>query len=368
MRSRSISFFTVLAAIALATIPSPLWAMAIPEEPAGAETIEVVDALNRTVVLTGTPQRIVTAGRAVLMIADALYTFPSAAGHLVGVGRIDQGRGNFLREIDAAYDEKTILQQNVGPEQIAALRPDLVILKTFMRESLGSSLEQIGIPVLYVEFETPGQYQRDLATLGAITGDAARAAELQAFFRDRETEITSVTDELSAGDRPSVLFLYVQPGDNGMSFSVPASTWIQTELVRMAGGEPVWTTDIQGGGWNRVNLEQVLSWNPEVIFLVSYRNDIQSITGELAANPLVGRLQAFEEGRVYPMPVDFYAWDQPDVRWVLGLRWMASKLHPELVSPESMRESVYSFYDRLYEMDRGTTDRVIFSLLQGTID
>jgi len=97
--------------------------MAIPEEPAGADTIEVVDALNRTVVLTGTPQRIVTAGRAVLMIADALYTFPSAAGRVVGVGRIDQGRGNFLREIDAAYDRRRSCSRMSVPNRLQPFAP-----------------------------------------------------------------------------------------------------------------------------------------------------------------------------------------------------------------------------------------------------
>ena len=168
----------------------------------------VTDALGREVSVRVDPRRVVAAGRAVLMIADVIYAFEEAPSRLVGIGRINQGRGNFLRVIDPRYEEKVILERNVGPEQIAALAPDLVILKTFMREPLGMGLERLDIPVLYVELETPEQYQRDILTLGAVLDEEVRAASLAEWYRRRAAEIEERTTALSAAERPRTLLVY----------------------------------------------------------------------------------------------------------------------------------------------------------------
>ncbi|MFW5686325.1 MAG: ABC transporter substrate-binding protein, partial [Spirochaetota bacterium] len=134
----------------------------------------VTDALDRRVEVPESPERIVAAGSAVLMIADALYLFPGADERIVGLGRINQGKGNFLAAIDDEYGEKAVLERNVGPEQIAGLNPDLVILKSFMRGRLGVGVERLGVPVVYVDLETPEQYQRDLRLFGEVLGQPER--------------------------------------------------------------------------------------------------------------------------------------------------------------------------------------------------
>ena len=171
----------------------------VDETPQVARTIEVRDGLGRPVVIPSDPQRIVTAGRAVLMIADAIYLFPGADKRIVGVGRINQGKGNCLEAIDPNYDEKAKLERNVGPEQIVALEPDLVLLKSTMREQLGLALERIGLPVVYLNLETPEQYQEELVLLGdrEAHAQARRHAQLPAPQR----ELVGVVVELLAHAR-----------------------------------------------------------------------------------------------------------------------------------------------------------------------
>ncbi len=365
MRNSTVAFFSFLiltTGIAFAT--------GLPEEESTVteEAIVVTDALGRSVELSEPPQRIVLAGRAVLMIADAVYAFPGAGSRVVGVGRIDQGRGNFLRALDPRYGEKTILERNVGPEQVAALSPDLVIIKTFMRETLGRGLEEIGVPVIYVELETPEQYARDLVTIGSVLGEPERAEELVAYF-DRERErIESAVANVPPASKPRVLFAYVRPDETGLAFDVPPPGWIQTGLVHMAAGDPLWARDVTGRGWIRVNLEQVVRWNPEVLFVVSYRNDIGAIVERLQADPLFTGITAFSEGRVYPVPVDYYSWDQPDVRWILGLTWMAQTLHPDRFEGDYLESALYRFFQTVYAMDRAETDRIIVPLLGDALE
>lgn len=352
-----------VASVLLLAAASPARATGIVEIP---PTRTVTDALDRTVEVPADPQRIVTAGRAVLMIADALYLFPDVSERIVGVGRIDQGKGNFLAAIDPDYDEKTVLERNVGPEQIAALAPDLVILKSFMRERLGEGVERLGIPVVYVDLETPQQYRRDLRLLGEVLGQPARGRELAAYYERRSESIArEVRDALAAGaDRPRTLFLYADLAGGESVFNVPPRGWIQTTLVELAGGQPVWTDSLAGGGWSRVGLEQIAAWNPEVITLVAYRQDATAVRETLVANRAASQLDAVTNDSLHLVPLDFYSWDQPDARWILGLAWLADTLHPGVLD-ESLSEAFYEFFDFAYRMSRDEVDEIIVPRLEG---
>ena len=166
---------------------------AVPGTPSPGSFV-VTDALGRQVSFESPPQRIVMAGRGLIMIADAVYVFPQAAKRIVAIGKTAQYKGDFAPMIDPTYDRKTILENEAGPEQIAAMQPDLVLLKSYMAENLGKSIESLGIPVVYLDFETPEQYQRDLATLGVIFQDEARAEQVSAYYEQRVAKVAWALD------------------------------------------------------------------------------------------------------------------------------------------------------------------------------
>lgn len=329
--------------------------------------VVVVDALGRETVFDAPPERIVIAGPATLMIADALYLFETGPERLVGVTRIDQGKGNFLREIDPDYEGKTILERQVGPEQIAALRPDAVLLKAQLRGRLGLRLETLGLSVVYFDFETPDQYQRDIAAMGRLLADEERAREITRYLENVRADVIRVTSTVRPDERPSVLFLYVDNRGGDRAFNVPPDEWIQTTLVREGGGEPVWTGIPLGGGWSTVTMEQIARWDPDTVFFVAYRQDASEVAERLRSDPVWRNLSAVQNERVWSVPVDFYSWDQPDIRWILGLEWIASALHPDRFPNLSIRERVYVFYEKLYGLSRERTDRIIFSILEGDL-
>ena len=93
-------------------------AVASPTPQAG---VTVVDALGREVTLPALPQRIVLTGRALFMIADAIYTFPEAGQRIVGMGQTAQGSGNFVKLIDPNSAAKAVLERDAGAEQVAAI-------------------------------------------------------------------------------------------------------------------------------------------------------------------------------------------------------------------------------------------------------
>lgn len=351
---------TLLLLLAAAAV-TPLAAQSEP-------TVTVRDALGREVQVPRNPDRVTAAGRAVLMIADAVYLFPSARESLTAVTRIDQGKGNFLRDLDPRYRDKQILERNAGPEQIAASRPDVVLLKDFMKGSIGDAVASLGIPVVYLRLETPEDYRRDIRTLGRIFGAEDRAEEVLGYYEERLGLVADRTAGLTPEERPSALFVYYSSRGNEGSVNVPPSGWIQTSLLETAGADPVWTEAVTGGGWQTVNLEQVLSWNPAELFVVSYRQDIDAVMRRIRGDSRWRSLDAASDDGLHAFPVDYYSWDQPDVRWILGLQWLAKTLHPELFPDFEMRELTTDFFRRMYGMTEAEVEEIIFSKLQGDFE
>jgi iron complex transport system substrate-binding protein len=327
----------------------------------------IVDALGRTVEFPEPPQRIIVAGKSSLTIVDTLFLFPETAGRLAGlvVGR--QKPGDFLQFVDPAFDQKAVLEVEAGPEQIAPLKPDAVILRSFMAENLGKSLEQIGLPVVYLDLETPEQYFRDLITLGKLFGNEARATEIQSFYQARLDRLDAALQGLKEDQKPSVLVLQYSEQGGEVAFNVPSAAWLQTIETELSGGLPIWKETAQGGGWTIVNLEQIAAWDPDVILLISYGADPSYVVETLQSDARWQALGAVKDGRLHAFAGDIFSWDQPDPRWILGVTWMASRLHPERLSDLDLMDEVTQFFGQMYGMEEASIAENILPALRGDV-
>jgi iron complex transport system substrate-binding protein len=341
---------------------------AAPEVAATATPIVITDALGRTVTFDKAPERIVLAGKALFMVADALYVFPEAYDRIAAMGTTSQSNGDFIPLIDEDAAAKiTLTGDSVGPEQIAAANPDVVVLKSSNAEKLGTPLEALGVPVVYVDFETPEQYTRDFTNLGLLFQDEARAAEVNQYYQDKLSAITSVTATLSDDQKPSVLVVYYKNKDNAVSFNIPPLSWIQTTEVIDAGGRPVWSDAELGDSWTTVTVEQVAAWNPDTIFVISYFSPVADVVTGLKADPQWSELDAVKNGKLYGFAGDVFSWDQADTRWILGTTWMATKLHPDLFSSVDITAEAAGFYETLYGMDNAAFMSKIVPLFSGDL-
>jgi iron complex transport system substrate-binding protein len=340
-----------------------------PAQPPGAEEggVTVADALGRTVEFDAPPQRIVVAGKSSLTIVDALFLFPEAAGRVVGLVAGQQKPGDFLRHVDPTFDQKAILAVEAGPEQIAPLRPDVVLLRSFAADGLGQSLEQVGLPVVYLDLETPEQYGRDLTALGALLGNEARAAEIQAFYQARLDRLDGALQGLADDRKPRALVVQYSQQGGETALNVPSASWLQTIETELAGGLPVWKEAAQGGGWTIVNFEQVAAWDPDAIFLISYGADPAQVVETLRADARWQALRAVQAGRLHAFAGDIFSWDQPDPRWILGVTWMAGKMHPDRLADLDMIEEVTQFFGQMYGLDEASVAANILPALRGDL-
>ncbi len=329
-------------------------------------SVEITDALGRVVRFEKPPERLTLAGKGSFMLTDAVYLFSVEARQKVtAIAGGAQFNLDWLALIDPTFRQtKTLLESQVGPEQIAATKPDAVLLRAVEAAKLGPSVERLGIPVVYVELETIERYPNDLRILGQVVGNPARAAELTAFYTERLERLARRTQALREQDRPRVLVLNYSVRGGAIALEVAPLQWIQTQMVERAGGNPIWKERAQPGGWTVVNFEQIAAWNPDIIFIIDYFGDSRATATKLRQDPLWASLKAVKANQIFGFPGDFYSWDQPDPRWVLGLSWLATKIHPRLFADLDMIREVQAFF-ALYALGAETVQAQILPRIKG---
>ena len=334
-------------------------------EPPPSTGLTITDALGRTVTFDTLPQRIVVAGKASALILDAMYMFPEAVDRVISYGKTSQTGKSFLPVIDPKLAEKTAFDNNVGAEQIAPLKPDLVVLKDYLKDSMGAPLEALGIKVVYLNLETTDTFNRDVRTIGQLFGDSERADAIVAYYEGAVNAVTGPLQNLNDADRPGTLLLEYSDKGGTVAFNVAPASWLQTDLVKLAGGNPVWTDVPTQGGWTVVTLEQIAAWNPQMIFIVDYAGNAVDIVSQLKSDPQWSVLDAVKNSKIYAFPVDFLSWDQADPRWALGLTWLATKLQPSVFGSVDMTAEVTNFYKTLYGMDDAAITSQVLPLVKG---
>jgi len=313
------------------------------------------DAAGRTVSLPASPGRIVIVGRGPFMPLHLLYMFSTGPKRLVGVEERSKSL-SFTRLIDPQFSSKTVLAPNPGPEQIAALKPDVVIMKGTSEDQTCLSLKRINIPVMYVGLENPEQFFQDVRNLGILLGEQGRAGEIVRAYGTRLELVRTRLKAIPEERKPRVLVFSYHNRGGKAAVEVPGASWMQTIQAREGGGRPVWTAAFkETDNWAVVNFEQIASWNPDCIYITIWHTlDPAEVIADLRADPQWQKLKAVKAGRIRAIPSDIFGWDTPEPRWILGLTWMAAQTWPERFPEYSLEGSVRAFFRELYHLDDKT--------------
>jgi len=343
---------------------------AISTEPAPRLEVDVspaavlTDGLGREIVLDRLPERVVIAGRAAQLILHAAFFFDEADARVVAMEQRTQRNASMMPLVDSGFAEVIQLERDASTEAIAVADPDVVLLKSYLADSVGAPLEALGLTTVYLDLETPEQFFRDARILGTLFGDPERADQVLAFYQERLDRVSETVATVPAEERPRVLLLQYTDQGGEVAVNVPPSAWLQTMLVELAGGEPLWL-DAAGSGWTVVDLEQVAAWDPDYVFVVYYAGDPAVATEALRSDSSWAALRAVREGRLLGFPGDFVSWDQPDPRWILGLEWLANQLLPDGSFSFDVQAEMRAFYRELYGLDETAFKNDVLPLLNG---
>ncbi|MGR3491220.1 MAG: ABC transporter substrate-binding protein [Shimia sp.] len=187
-------------AAAILTLGTPTWAQ---------DTRTYTDALDRSVEIPVEPQRIVA-------MADHVLALPLVEldANLVGsVNRVDSNGEIFFRSVRDVFPG-WLIQNELAPlgnsgspdfEAMAALRPDLIIARTWDEENL-PQLEAVAPVVVLSDLQEPLKYYRDIADV------SGRLNFFETMLDRYDGQIAQARDWLGAHDHTYQMPQF-EPGD-----------------------------------------------------------------------------------------------------------------------------------------------------------
>lgn len=266
----------------------------------------VVDRYGREVEIPYEVDTIVCLGSGAPRIAAYL----GVTDMMVGAEDCDRDPVNVRRDYSWVYhDELKDLpavgsgggsgQNNAYPEQIIELQPD-VILAGFTVESADELQGQTGIPVVCVTYSSINFVDESFYTatrvFAEVVGAQERCEELLSFIDDCKADLTARTSGYADADKPSCYTGAVTfSGRHGFTGTYSNfGPFLAVGAKNVAdGGEKV--------NYFETDFEQVLVWNPDIIFLDPGNMDM--VNDEYNTNPAYfDSVRAVQEGNVYTMP------------------------------------------------------------------
>ncbi len=320
----------------------------------GSDYYRATDANGRTLLLKEKPTSIMVAGKAAVMPANALFLFPEVETMELQLSKTDQGLGDFFSLLRPSLDDSPRFAQSASVEEIASKNPQLVLLKATHYESLAKKLDQLGVPNFTMNLETYAQWQREITELGKLLKNTTRAQQILDLYENRLKDITDKVKTLNEDQKVRVLLLQGVSSDNTNSFKIAPDSWMQSWMVDQVGANAVWKgANAASSGWSTVSFEQIAAWEPQVIYIVSYKSPADPFIEEIYSSSLWAELDAVQNNRVKAAPADLMSYMQPVSSWILGAQWMAKDLYPQLFPSLDMEEQVRSFYKDMYTITDG---------------
>jgi len=246
-------------------------------------------------------------------------------------------------------------------EELMQLNPDIYFeLSTnekTIEQARAAGITTFGIKAIDAAAAEP------LATFNSwleLTGEIANTTERADRFLEEGTkvqdEIYEKIDGLTPEEKPNALMIYQL---SEQAITVSGKGFFGNQWLNATGANDVAEKDVQGR--KDVNMEQIYSWNPEVIYLTNF-TPIQP--EDLYNNAIEGQdwsqVAAVQNKQVYKIPLGIYRWFPPSGDAPLMLKWLAIHNQPELFDYD-MNEEIRTYYKDFYEYD--ITDEEIHTIL-----
>ena len=313
------------------------------EEPPAAESgRRYVDDVGREVELPEKIERIAVSGPMAQMLL-----FPLCPDRLVGVATAWDPRAEAYLE-EAYYTLPVIGQLYGGKGELnletllssgAQVVIDVGEPKSTAAEDLDALQKQTGIPFVHINVttSTAGDSYRKLGDLLGMETEARRLGAYCDKVYGEMVELTASVEKVDA------LYLLGAEGSN----VIARDSYHSEVMDLMTNNLAVVESPSSKGTGNEVDLEQILSWDPEVIIFAN-----GSIYESVGEDPLWQNLTAIQEGRYYEVPFGPYNWMgfPPSVQRYLGMLWLGALLYPESVEYD-LYEEVSAYYALFYHRE-----------------
>ncbi|MGL1931083.1 MAG: ABC transporter substrate-binding protein [Desulfotalea sp.] len=324
--------------------------------PAMASRI-ITDQLSRAVTIPDQINRAVILQHQTLDIAIQI----GADGKIVGIlnkwEKYLPGAAKCIANIDKMPTPGGL--KSVNMEALLILNPDVVFVTHYAPKAMIKQISDAGIPVIAITLYAAGYEQA--SKLNPELKDANKA-----YNEGLKEGINIIADVFGKQDRGTKLIETID--HNQKTFQthlgqIPTDKRVRCYMARSnlrtygsgkytsvimerAGGVNVAAAEIVG--FKEVTMEDILRWNPEVIF-IQWRH--RQSKEELINDPAWQEVSAVKNNKVYICPEYVKPWGHPlPESMALGEIWMGSILYPEKFKNVDLSSMVQSYYKEFYEI------------------
>lgn len=235
-------------------------------------------------------------------------------------------------------------------EALLAAKPQLVVSGSMAKpnRNFDTFFTDNNIPVVYIDSETPGNYPADFRLLGDLLGEAARGEALAAATEKTLAELHAGLATIPQDKR---LTVYYAEGGDGLYTDGAGS--FHTLVLELAGGRNVHTKpQSRRFGMDKVTMETVIGYAPKAIIVQDAKCRDMILT-----SPLWQNIPAVKDKKVFLIPDAPFNWFDrpPSFMRLLGAKWLAHALYPE-VFPYDMVKETQAFL-KLYLQQDITADQ-----------
>jgi len=244
----------------------------------------------------------------------------------------------------------------VDVETLLQAKPDIVIGSQSGMEALDKSAELTTLRVNSSKEQTSiSQIRDEIRFFGSVFGKEEKAEQYVIYLDN----ILSLI-KFSLADVPADKRLKVFMGFDADHLSTYTSDTFMDDCVKAAGCVNVAGTisgsDEKEGGLSTVSMEQVLSWDPDIVIVDNGSTD------DFLNNPSWSKLKAVQNKRVYRLPTGLFIWNRASCEAaVMVPQWLAITAYPDKLNFLNMNDRVREFYAR--NLAYQFTDNIIHNIL-----
>lgn len=317
---------------------------------------QVTDQLGRQVTLPDRVDRVVVLQHQTLNLLVQL----DATNTLVGIlGNWKQQLGDGYQRLVPQLETIPALGDltHVDVEKLVALHPQVVFVTNYAPKEMIDQIQNLGIAVIAISLRSGDDKQQGelnpqlqnedqaynqglkdgIRLIGEVVNHQPQAeALIKATFDERQQTADRLKD-MPADQR---IRAYMANPD----LTTYGSGKYTGLMMAHAGALNVAAATVKG--FKQVSMEQIIAWNPQVIFV---QDRYPKVIDEINQQPAWQAVDAVKNHRVYLMPEYAKAWGYPmPEALALGELWMAKKLYPEKFSDIDMQKRADSWYQRFY--------------------
>ncbi|MDR2140624.1 MAG: ABC transporter substrate-binding protein [Deltaproteobacteria bacterium] len=199
----------------------------------------------------------------------------------------------------------------------------------FSVERIQAALASMGLTLLSAPDgleKTPQTFR----AMGQIFNRSTRGEEL-AIWAEKALESLKILKSLPNERKPRVYFAM---DADGLASSCQGEA--RSIFIDFAGGRNCLTcADALKPGRPRISFEELMAMDPDTILVESVE-----LLKVINQSPHWARLRAKKEGRVYLVPRGPFSWNgHPTLTALMGARWLANLLHPDLYPLDVVAEA-----------------------------